>query len=579
MNTLRKKYTTLTVVLCLIMVCIQYSCTKDFADINTDPKVINEFNVDYMLTYGLREMRVDPYGTWFYNGFTYQHRWCQFTLPGGGNNTDMNQSGNMGGTSRVGAVIPALFETRRLISIMPQEDQDKRKCYVAMTYVAQVYEMSKDIMLEGSRPYSEAYRGRFEGIYEPKWDTQPELLSILITELNDAVNVLMTNKGDINQYSPGIQDVYYFGNWDNWIRLANAIKLRIAMWYYQNQDINEAKKLIKEAAEQSLGFWTDRKDEFWIPYTEDSGGTDVSYQNPHGARNLINFLKENNDPRLSIFFEKNSFTPEVIQLFKDNNVTIPDYIDYTNDPLYRYQGGPVSPDLGNEEKYFRFPVIAGTSYRPISYINRKFFNTYYDYSTPVADGYWCDIFLSYNEVCFHMAEAIEKGLYTGGKTAKEWYDTGVKECLWMFDKMAQRAILLDYPGITQADVDAYLAKPKVAYTGTQEQKIEKIAVQQWLSYYRYPNEAYVHVRRTSYPKRGSSIIAWEPFNVNGIELLAFPRRLIVREPLPGERNGDNVRAAFLNDGFTMNATDPVTLERERVWWDKNNPSLGSGWQP
>ncbi len=93
--------------------------------------------------------------------------------------------------------------------------------------------------------------------------------------------------------------------------------------------------------------------------------------------------------------------------------------------------------------------------------------------------------LDYTEVAFYLAEASARGYSVGG-TAEEWYNEGITSSILSW-------------GGTQEEVDAYLAKPEVAYATAQGTWQEKIGLQAWLAFYTRGLEGWTSWRRLDYP--------------------------------------------------------------------------------
>jgi hypothetical protein len=147
--------------------------------------------------------------------------------------------------------------------------------------------------------------------------------------------------------------------------------------------------------------------------------------------------------------------------------------------------------------------------------------------------------LDYTEVAFYLAEAAARGYSVGG-TAESYYNAGIKNSILQW-------------GGTQADVDAYLAKPEVAYataTGTYKQKI---GTQAYIAFYMRGQEAWNEWRRLDFP------------------VLNLP-------PTPQTDNGQvPVRFTYPVNEQTLNKTsyyDASTaiggdLMSTKLFWDKN----------
>src|SRR5690606_39275428 len=124
--------------------------------------------------------------------------------------------------------------------------------------------------------------------------------------------------------------------------------------------------------------------------------------------------KSSDDPRLGIYYDKNSLTGSFKDTLAKYDRVLPSWINM-NDPDIMYQGGPAdfqsNPPVST---YFVNPFNAGGSnrYQLISTVNRKFF-------APTVDGgsgTVIDVLFSYAEVCLQIAEFIQKGYGTGINT-------------------------------------------------------------------------------------------------------------------------------------------------------------------
>ncbi|RYZ52536.1 MAG: SusD/RagB family nutrient-binding outer membrane lipoprotein, partial [Chitinophagaceae bacterium] len=115
-------------------------------------------------------------------------------------------------------------------------------------------------------------------------------------------------------------------------------------------------------------------------------------------------------------------------------------------------------------------------------------NTFSDYAK-VADKVTAQDFpallLDFVEIEFYRAEAKERGFAVAG-TAEEHY------------KNAIRASIL-YWGGTNAQADAYLAQPAVAYTTASGNYKEKIGTQKWIALQNRGYEAWTEYRRLDFP--------------------------------------------------------------------------------
>ena len=115
-------------------------------------------------------------------------------------------------------------------------------------------------------------------------------------------------------------------------------------------------------------------------------------------------------------------------------------------------------------------------------------NTFADFSKPSAKVSAPDapfLLLDYVETEFYRAEAKERG-YTVAGTAQEHYNNAI------------RASII-YWGGTNAEADAYLAKPEVAYTTATGAWRQKIGTQKWIALYNRPFTGWTELRRLDFP--------------------------------------------------------------------------------
>ncbi|MGZ8559036.1 MAG: SusD/RagB family nutrient-binding outer membrane lipoprotein, partial [Chitinophagaceae bacterium] len=146
------------------------------------------------------------------------------------------------------------------------------------------------------------------------------------------------------------------------------------------------------------------------------------------------------------------------------------------------------------------------------------------------------LLMSYDEVEFFLAEAVERGYSVGG-TAIEHYNKAITASI-------------EWWGGTAADATAYLLKPSVNYltaTGTYKQKIGE---QKWLALYNRGWESWIEWRRLDFPALVKPPTAQSE----------IPLRLTytVPEQNLNKANYDGASAAIGGDVVTT-----------KLFWDKN----------
>lgn len=538
------------------------SCTKDFGDINTDPSLVTEPDVKFLFTYSANA--VPPTGgEWIWESLEQTMRFTQQVTA-----SPYEITGNV--NSRYGRyyseVLPNLVEIRRQIDL--KEDAERYQKMKALTYILDVYMGIRATDMNGSMPYSEALLARYEDKYDPVFDPQEQLFNTWLTHLNQAIAVLSDNSL-ADQESYGNADIFYAGDWLQWVKLANTLKLRIAV-RLELADNELAQQLFREVMEDPTGLIDGEEAEMrYLNPEQNLIGNDVDYRSRRFAtREMVDFMKRTGDPRIRIYFDANDLTGSYADTLAKYGETLPSFIDPA-DPLIRYQGGPpdwtVSPDVATFLSN-PFTVSQYSRYFLISPINRSLLAPKLNGAT----GNSLQVLVSYAETCFYIAEFIEKG-YGGGintrGTAAEWYNKGLASSLRTMNQVAVEAQSeTAFSGSGDAEIAAWLADPDVMLNGTND--LERIYIQQYLAFFLLPNEAYVFCRRTGYPRNNSAYYQMEEFNE------PIPRRFWINDP--GEVNRDNWLNAYEAQGFTPRAVDAQTLSQERVWYDKTAPAFGEG---
>ncbi|CAN5804440.1 SusD/RagB family nutrient-binding outer membrane lipoprotein [soil metagenome] len=547
------------------------SCTKNFETVNNNPSVVSTPDVKFLLTYAEDKMVTYEYTEWIWESMEQLLRFTQHVT-----SDPYELTGNV--NTRFGTyylqVLPNLFEIRKQIAT--KGDKDNYQKMAAVTYVLQVLHGIKVTDMNGSIPYQEAIQGRYEGNFSPVYDKQQDLFTTWLQELDNSIAIL-SNSALNNQVSYGGADVFYKGDWNKWVKLANTLKLRIAA-RLENRDNAKTKLIFQQVMQNAIGV-IEADDEQLSYQNKDyfafGMGGEINYRSTrYATSSIIKFLKAANDPRLPIYFEANDLKGNYKDTLVKYSTALPSFINPA-DPLIQYQGGPAdfttNPTVAN---YIKNPFVVGTSgagtavsrYFLISPINRKFFSPRYNSTS----GEFKDVKVTATEACLLIAEFIQKG-YAGSVatrgTAEDWYKKGISSSIKTMNDIAViAASTTGFSGNGDAEVTAYQNNPQVKFNGVND--LERIYVQEYLNFYRNANEAFVFARRTGYPKNTSTYYARETFNE------VIPRRFWTLDP--GEVNRANWQTALTEEGFTPNAQDVLTLNKERVWYDVPAPDFGKG---
>ncbi|MGN6492222.1 MAG: SusD/RagB family nutrient-binding outer membrane lipoprotein [Agriterribacter sp.] len=553
----------------LLVMIAGTSCKKDFGEINTDPSIVTSPDIKFLLTYSEERMITYQGTEWVWESMEQLFRYTQHVT------TDPYEvTGNVNSryTTYYQQILPNLFEIRRQIDL--KEDKDAYQKMGAVTYVLQVCHGIKVTDMNGSIPYNEAIQGRYESKYNPAYDDQQTLFNTWLSQLDNAISILSSSSLP-EQQSYSTSDIFYKSDWTKWVKLANTLKLRIAA-RLENQDAAKTEEIFKQVMSDVTGP-IDNDDAQLLYESQDytPQGDAVNYRSVrYGSMSIINFLKKSDDPRLGIYFEDNDLVGHYKDTLNKYGATLPSFIN-ANDPLIQFQGGPADWTTNPTVAAYISNAFAVGNTNPgnsvsryflISPINRKFFSPRQN----GAVGDYIEAIVTNAESCLLVAEFIEKGYGDGVDTkgsAEDWYKKGVTSSINTMNNIAAAAnSVTAFTGDGSAVINDYLEGEEVQFNGTND--LERIYIQEYLNFYRNPNEAFVFVRRTGYPRKNSTYYAREVFNE------PIPRRWWLADP--GEVNRDNWNAALSAQGFTPNAQDIPTLASQRIWYDKNAPAFGEG---
>lgn len=571
-------YKMLSVVLLTILLV---NCTDRFAETNKNPGEVTDPDLTHLFTNALYNSAGDEYLQWFYNNSVYFWRYAQMTVARGGTGSDFNNVAALGGVPLYRVMID-MKEIRNRIDNMDAENKAVYQAFRAVTFIPVIELAIRESDWQGSIVYSEAIDARYGGNLTPKYDTQQELFDIWLQELDDAIGVLTT--ADAKQVQIGNQDFMYLGDWESWARYANSLKLRIAA-RLEKADNAKMKQVLssivsKKGTDGQILLITELDQQaVWAPSANEMGpgGTNSLWiENYAPSKNYSKFMRNNSDPRLRICFRTNSLDDAAITALEaTSGVSVPKFAKKpVNEPWDRLVGAPVAPDSSGIVDYFGATLIdaAGENYSRLPYVDYNLIKPKQDDRT----GEYLNYVLGAPEVCLYLAEFIEKGYISGIGTAKEWYEKGVSLSVQNYDNRAAKAQISDYAtrALASDEIDALLAKDDVKYIDGDSKNVEKIILQELVNLFDNPYQCVSVARRTGYPKKGSTIWAWEPYTVSGAEL-KLPRRFPVTTPTI-ENNKANWQAAISAQGFTPDNNMGEVLNAERVWWDKTAPDYGMG---
>lgn len=341
--------------------------------------------------------------------------------------------------------------------------------------------------LNGDIPFSEALRPT--EMATPKYDAQKDVfLQILrlLEEANADIAAVMGKAGD--QKIEG--DFYFGGNGKlgNWQKVVNTFRLRVLIALSKKEsdaDLkirqqfaeifgNKVKYPVLESAGDNLQYIYNNINKY--PSNPDNLGFDATRYNMSAT--YLNTLVGLNDPRAFITAE-----PATAQLKAGK----------TPADITAYNGANSGEDLADMSSKMANVNDAAYSLRSRS--------RYYSSYAPEPG-----IIIGYAEMCFNIAEAINRGWITGN--AEEWYRKGIATSMSFYGipVAAPGNITKVYPaGTANAynipfDFSTYYQQASVKYAGNTPTGLNQILLQKYLAFFQNSGwEAYFNWRRTGVP--------------------------------------------------------------------------------
>ncbi|GHT51106.1 hypothetical protein AGMMS49982_07720 [Bacteroidia bacterium] len=405
------------------------SCSETLDDINKNPNATEIPDPAYLLT-GVEKNGADLYwgNSADYGGTElFVQHWAAIQYPDADKYDFTNTAGIV--TTPWSTGYTTLITNLNAILDLNAEIANANYKGAALTLRSWVFLLLTD--LYGDIPYSEVGKS-----IVPKYDTQKEVYVGLLGDLTQATTQLDASNGAVKG------DVIYGGDVAKWKKLANSLKLRIALRIADKEDAL-AKTTIDALNVADLIAANDETARFVYstsPYNNPQHDHFVSRNDYRISKTIVDKLKALNDPRLPVY----------AQLPKDVSVT--DYAGGANGLL---AADAMSQGLDK----ISLPGI------------------YFLTNTAPA------VIYSHAEALFNLSEAVARGYIPGD--AEDYYKQAITASFRQF-------------GITDASVVAtYLAQPAVAYNAANYK--QSIGDQKWLAFFGQGLDAFAEWRRLDYP--------------------------------------------------------------------------------
>ena len=612
------------IALSLLAVVGMTSCRKEFAELNMKPSAVITEEPSFLLTAAEAAFETNDYTFWFYNQALFA-TWSQMGTTGiFKEDTFLMPTG----VNRQTSYYAMLTYRNQINKYIEDNDHPESKAYAAMCGVLAIYGAIYASDINGDIQYTEACQYRNGGTLTPKYDTVEELYDLWVKELDDYIKIFK----DDTQVVVGKQDIIYGGNMDKWARMANTLKLKIAVRLYNN-NASKAAEIAKGVLSNSAGYIDSMDDAFIYHKADKDTGGDLAYQTGNGlsgymsgsSEKVVKYMVDSRDPRVRFFYTKNGFNSKIIQEFivEGKKDDLPPYVleninldadgnfaSYKlEEPWNRYFGRPVVWEMSPEYEamkgiYFdyttRYQLTVGNankSYSVFSTMSEEMVRGRVDFTLPTIPGGpvkqdtedvpWWGMYLGAGETNLYLAELANLGAISGN--AKNYYERGVELSVREWDYVAGKNKIPYYKAtydydplevsieLKDGEIETMLATDGVKWDGS----MEKIYLQQLMNFTMMPDEFFVTARRSGYPKLGSKYLPFTEFSK--FARTAIPRRFEFTDPLPTDIMHDIRLANLKAQGFTTGSNQSgaghnttTVLNTERLWQDKNAPQWGEG---
>ncbi|WP_025762817.1 SusD/RagB family nutrient-binding outer membrane lipoprotein [Dyadobacter tibetensis] len=544
------------------------ACDKqDFVDINVDPDALSSIPPENQFMNAARGIHGQDFEA-FYDFYTRIMPWMQYTTDVRGNQGAFTTNlSNF--SSRYGALYSKgseLYDLEKLVEKMAPAEQPRFVHMIRIARILKAYYAFYVSDIYGSIPYSEAFRARYGGTLTPAYDSQQALFAKLDEEIKEAVATLKQPQS-ASQIGLGNYDPYYNGNTANWVKAGNALRLKIALRQIK-VDAAKATTIINEVSGMPASDLMSSQEDGWV-FTASKAFTEGGNWNPANLRApkpMVDFMWENKDPRLDAFVAPNTYSQTNIDLLiADNQLPAG-----TKEASRRYLGSFTSPDDASNPairaRYYTTKTVKSGSQSivvdTLSYLQPRLFRP----AEPDANGVqgsglvYIPV-ITYSEYCFMRAEIAARGIGSG---AKDWYEKAVVSSINWYDMIGKKSGLTNYTPVTQAEIDAYLKLPAVAYDPSKG--LDMIASQAYLHFLKQPAEGWALWKRTGLPSPNSTYKL--PVLTHNNATLIIPRRAPLQLLNENDQNYANQKAAYdamaALPGFGKDPQDATG----RVWWDK-----------
>ena len=397
--------------------------------------------------------------------------------------------------------------------------------YWAIFLIVEVEAIDRITDKFGPVPYSKVGSSLISVPYDSQQAIYTQMFAQLDTATANLQAYIAANPGSTPLAN---YDALYGGDYTKWLKLANSLRLRLAM-HLTKIDAATAQAQAEKALGASGGLMSVPADDAAILANQANGNDyyQITYNYGDNSMNasIGSYLNGFNDPRLPVYF------------LPDTNA------GHTTEYTGLRIGSAIPPK----------PYYSGFS--------KYNYNTTFTISAP-------ELIMTAAEVWFLKAEAALRG-WSGAGDAQTDYVTGITTSMqqngvgsaaaaYIADASSTPASYVDY--LNSANNSPALSSVTIAWnpSATNEQKLEKIITQKWLAMFPEGQEAWTEFRRTGYPALFPVVVNSSGGAIDTktqVRRIAYPQSEATLNP-EAEKAGIQLLGGPDNGGT-------------RLWWDVN----------
>lgn len=416
----------------LLLASLSSGCTKDFQELNTDPNKVEKISPGTLLNPIIYE--VAAFNTSRADAFTFDIMQVALPFPsvaGGVHRYDLSESAGNSTWNTYYRWISNVKEMRAASIAAGDANYEA----ISLTLNAWLYSQLSDAF--GDVPMTEVGRGD-EGLYKPVFNTQQEIYTTILADLEKA-NTLYNNAKPLIYGT----DILFNNNINYWRKFTNSLRLRLLLRISKRTEIDAFSKMAEIISNPVANpIFNSNAEAAILKITNvapniSPWGRAIDFTTFRAAGGFfIDNLNEFNDPRLARL--------NTLARTTDGKATI------------GYKGIP-SAYSGSESQFAYLPS---------------------NFNIALVIAPMISVIMSYAEVELIKAELAQKGKITGN--AATFYENGVK------------ASIEQWGGVVTAN---YFTNPKAAYNGT----LERIMLQKYYALFFNDYQQWFEYRRTGLP--------------------------------------------------------------------------------